>query len=290
MHLYEHLQKIEYQYTLDKIESFEQIHQGQTSLTFKINTLSDCFILRSLKSISDAEFEFLLHQHLNTNCSREIVPTIHPTYEGNSFIQIDGQVFHLQSFIASIKSDVPMEKWINVFFELRNTMSSFKSNKVKNDRFNTLTTWEAIKENWSQDKRFPPVLEMEKKITKLVIRTSIEKQWIHADLGIWNTLFNKEVFIIDFGEARIGHPYFDLAAILTSNVPANLNANEIRHYINRFISYYSKVESINISLLKDFISLWFIRGALTAYKQKAFDTALYFLNMFNKYNLSFAEI
>ncbi|MFE6169896.1 phosphotransferase [Viridibacillus arvi] len=287
MHLYEHLQEVEYQYTLDKIESIEQMHQGQTSLTFKINTISDCFILRSLKSISNADFEFSLHQHINANRFRKIVPIIHPTYEGNSCIQIEEQIFHLQSYIASTKCEVHMEEWINVFFELRNAMSSFESNHVRTDRFNTLITWEAIKEKWSLDNRFPPVLEMEKKIKELVNRTSIEKQWIHADLGIWNTLFNKELFIIDFGEARIGHPYFDLAAILTSNVPAHYNANEIRHYINRFISCYSKIESINLSLLKDFISLWFIRGALTAYKQKSFGTALYFLNMFNKYTRSF---
>lgn len=101
-------------------------------------------------------------------------------------------------------------------------------------------------------------------LTELVYKTSLEKQWIHGDLGIWNTLFNKELFIIDFGEARIGHPYFDLAAILTSNAPAHYNAIEIRHYINRFISRYSKIEFINISFLKVFISLWFIRGVLTA--------------------------
>ncbi|MGE7918997.1 phosphotransferase [Viridibacillus sp. NPDC093762] len=290
MHLYEHLQEIEYQYTLDKIESFEQMYQGQTSLTFKINTLSDCFILRSLKSNSEADFEFLLHQHLNANCSREIVPVIHPTYEGSSYIQIEEQIFHLQSYIPPIKCDVQMEEWINVFFELRKALRSFESNHVRTNRFNTLITWEAIKESWSLDKRFPPVLEMEKNITKIVNRTSIEKQWIHADLGIWNTLFNNELFIIDFGEARIGHPYFDLAAILTSNAPTHYTINEIKHYIYRFISCYSKIESINLSLLKDFISLWFIRGALTAFKQKDFDTALYFLTMFNKYNLSFAEI
>lgn len=148
MHLYEHLQEIEYQYTLDKIESIEQMHQGQTSLTYKITTLSDCFILRSLKSISDSDFEFKLHQHLNANCSRKIVPIIHPTYKGNTYIQLEEQVFHLQSYIASTKCEVQMEEWINVYFKLRNAMRSFESNHVRTDRFNTLITWEAIKEKW----------------------------------------------------------------------------------------------------------------------------------------------
>jgi hypothetical protein len=52
-------------------------------------------------------------------------------------------------------------------------MRSFESNHVRTDRFNTLITWEAIKEKWSLDNRFPPVLEMEKKIKELVNRTSI---------------------------------------------------------------------------------------------------------------------
>ncbi|MBK3494197.1 phosphotransferase [Viridibacillus sp. YIM B01967] len=159
---------------------------------------------------------------------------------------------------------------------------------MKKDRCDTLATWTAIKNNWGNVQQFPTRTDMELLIRELVNRTSLETQWIHGDLGIWNTLYNGELFIIDFGEARMGHPYFDLAAILTSNAPAHCNDDELRHYINHFVAFYSKVETIDIHLLNDFISLWFIRGVLTAYEQKAFDAALIFFNLYTKYKRAFA--
>ncbi|MBK3494198.1 hypothetical protein JFL43_04870 [Viridibacillus sp. YIM B01967] len=106
MNLINHLEVIEYEYNLDKIASIEQIYQGKTAMTFTISTDSNQFILRSLATVIDAGFEFSLHQHLNTSCSRKMVPFIFPTLEGKSYIQINEHIFRLQPFIASAKSEV----------------------------------------------------------------------------------------------------------------------------------------------------------------------------------------
>ncbi|WP_369009958.1 phosphotransferase [Paenibacillus dendritiformis] len=51
--------------------------------------------------------------------------------------------------------------------------------------------------------------------------------YIHGDLGAWNLLRRKgRIYIIDFGEARLGDRHFDAAAALVSTASDNASVEE----------------------------------------------------------------
>jgi homoserine kinase type II len=88
-----------------------------------------------------------------------------------------------------------------------------------------------------------------------------DKQVIHGDLGPWNLLMQDsgELFVIDFGEARLGDPYFDLASALAgliNHAPAPLRT----HVADEFLSQCRALISLDLPRLRQQLRLWAWRG------------------------------
>lgn len=85
-------------------------------------------------------------------------------------------------------------------------------------------------------------------------------QLIHGDLGPWNMLDDRgTVRVIDFGEARLGDPYFDLASALAGLV--NHSAPERRaQNAAAFLDACRERLPLDLPRLKEQLALWAWRG------------------------------
>lgn len=75
--------------------------------------------------------------------------------------------------------------------------------------------WAAARPGW-EALGLPLTMEAARRAAERAACREGERQVIHGDLGPWNTLRAADgpVWVIDFGAARLGDPYFDLAAML----------------------------------------------------------------------------
>lgn len=261
---------------LTNILQFKLMTKGNTSNTYFVSSLiGENFILKSINSIDQALFEYELNSHI-IKCFPFSVPKILLNINRLPYFVFENQVFQLQIYQESIKQRPPLKKWVQAYQGLTNALQTFESSYPAKDRFSLQVLWP----NWQGvfQVEFPSIYaEFENDIERLLELDVQRDVWIHGDLGNWNALFtpNNEVVWIDFSEARLGPKYFDLAALLTSYIPAN---REIEQYIKEFICIYNERDQIDGAELKDTIRLWYIRGILVALKNKMNHSVIHFFD------------
>ncbi|MGM7681140.1 phosphotransferase [Cytobacillus sp. Hm23] len=287
-------EKLQQEYQLEGIQHIRELTSGNTSKTFLIETENRKYILRSLLSIEAACFEYELHSHIQSRSNVAIVPNILQTIDGKSWIDLHGEVYHLQSYCSPSSVKPTIQQWTQKLVLLRKALLGFEWDGKRNDRFNLTTTWNNLRDEWYNVKKGVLTFNMDTMINRLSRIDQDDSSWIHGDLGSWNTIYNdktNEYFFIDFGESRRGNHYFDIAALLTSQAPHNSCSNDMESYIKSFTIEYMKYDYIDIKQLSEFVQLWFIRGALTAFAQNTMSPYCdYFLKMQEIYSAAFMEI
>lgn len=247
----------------------EEIHSGISSHARKIMCGKTQGIFREIASEAQAKTEAEFTAVL---APQGIAPGLKLTKTQATYVQDQGQFYNFQEYLqlspgkprgvelaAHVgKTVARMQK---VLFHKRMTLP------VVPDRFalGQLKQKAQCRIAW-----FPTAVTAEHQaaIQRLLQDSLIinlrEDQPIHGDLGLWNMLWiTSGLRIIDFGEARLGDGYFDLAASLSSciqNEPDHvLYPLMIEAFLN---SYGDTYQAIDQPKLWAAIRFWLLRGVL----------------------------
>lgn len=261
----------------DQNVTISKVLSGNTANTYCVRSQSESFILRELQDKTQGENERVISEHLLQN-GVVIVPQIKSTDKGDPIVQYHGRFYNLQEYIngRKIKSsdETAVEQIAHTVSLLQSTLDTGHLKNERQDRFGMQDLWEDVKDEWSsffEQGNIRELLTADRRIflTELDRKTNGHQAIIHGDLGIWNMLMDGKgrVMIIDFGEARMGDPYFDIAAALTSSVGMNAQQETVQKLSAIFIeSYEQNGSKLEMLKLMDFVQLWVLRGILAGLK------------------------
>ncbi|QSX06452.1 phosphotransferase [Sedimentibacter sp. zth1] len=257
-------------YPIGNLISYYKIEKGNTADTYFIETELGEWILRKIKNREQGYTEFGIVNHL-LNIGIECVPKIVESLDNKATVCIQGKFYNLQEYFKGNEPAIEDVKIISKVAEsialVQKGLDTCHIAFENTDRFEIKYQWENAKNIW-QELYTKNIVAFSNKDVENIVRklsdlSSSNKQIIHGDLGIWNMLYKDDVLkIIDFGEARMGDYYFDIAGALASisekskNIPIEIICDE-------FIESYAKKKFLlDTNKLLSYIHLWYWRGIL----------------------------
>ena len=249
------------------------LRQGTTSDACLVETADGSYVLRRV-SREAAEVEYAASRLLaGSGMAAEILPT----RMGQGWLEQDGACFNLQRRIAenAIRScdAVTFRAAGCALGRMHRALSGCRDTGVQ-DRFSlSALLARATARHAFLRTQTPEAQTLRQLAARLRPLEDERVQLIHGDLGVWNMLRTRDgVAFIDFGEARQGHPYMDIAASMTSLLSLEQDGTRLASDASLFLeSYVSEVGPVNQPLLADYVSLWQLRGVLAemAYRTDA---------------------
>ena len=249
------------------------LQQGTTSDACLVETADGSYVLRKV-SREAAKVEFAVSRLLaGSGMAAEILPT----RMGQGWLEQDGACFNLQRRIAgnAIRScdAVTFRAAGCALGRMHRALSGCRDTGVQ-DRFSlSALLARATARHAFLRTQTPEAQTLHQLAARLRPLEDERVQLIHGDLGVWNMLRTRDgVAFIDFGEARQGHPYMDIAAAMTSLLSLEQDGTRLASDASLFLeSYVSEVGPVNQPLLADYVSLWQLRGVLAemAYRTDA---------------------
>ena len=87
-------------------------------------------------------------------------------------------------------------------------------------------------------------------------------------MGLWNLLLGPDgaVWVIDFGEARMGDPYFDIASLLCSLLH-HVTPERRRKTCSEFLTAYEEQSPLDRNQLAEQMELWAWRALAQCARQ-----------------------
>lgn len=255
-------------YPIGKVLHVEPLNGGNTSVVYKVISSEGHWVLRSLKDIQQGKVEYNLSEHINK--SGAIVPEIICTKRGKSFFHNETGIYHLQTYIKGEKINKESINYYSIGESvglLHKALEDFTCKHSFVDRFDLNSLWSKASSGWetlSCTKATPSLQEMNFIIKELQLLSSVQPHFIHGDLGSWN-MIQKDgaIYIIDFGEARFGHHYFDLAGAIASTIKEDSSEEVMSENVSAIVNgYEQRRDKVNHNQLFLFIQLWYIRGIL----------------------------
>ena len=240
------------------------LRQGTTSDACLVETADGSYVLRRV-SREAAEVEYVVSRLLaDSGMAAEILPT----RTGHGWLEQDGACFNLQRRIAgtAIRSyDADTLRAAGCALgRMHMALSGCRDTGVQ-DRFSmsALLARATTRHNFLQT-RNPEAQMLHQLAARLRPLEDARVQLIHGDLGAWNMLRTRDgVAFVDFGEARQGHPYMDIAAALTSLLSLEQDETRLASDASLFLdSYVSEAGPVQRPLLTDYMNLWQLRGVL----------------------------
>lgn len=221
---------------------------GQTSKIYKVITDSESYILKSHYNEQSASNEFHCLDVLSkvNLCPKPIRSADENIYsKHNTHFYILMKFINVKSFDKSKINHFNLGKYIRI---MHSELSSLNLNNIV-DRFNEEQLMGYIKSVNTKRLIEERYLEYKNYATDSLTN-------IHGDLGSWNLFFdNKYINVIDFGEAGLGDPFFDLAAVVES---LNLKNAEITDLMYGYGHNDSK-SMVNLSYMR---KKWRLRGII----------------------------
>lgn len=129
------------------------------------------------------------------------------------------------------------------------------------DRFDLGRMWDEVSASYSGEAL---IRLLEKPVERCLGYAEKITGYIHGDLGAWNLLLRKgRIYIIDFGEVRLGDRHFDAAAALVSTAADNASVEETVTRLEDFCrGYAANAEPLDLERLREQIHLWIVRGSV----------------------------
>lgn len=247
-------------FELKNVVNIEKLEGGHTGETFLVETAENKYVLRKLKSQTQAILEEAVFQHLNIALYLPALVKAKDHY----YVEYEASWYNLQFFFQSESSSFSFQEIAETIALLHQQLADFTSLYNQCDRYDILPLWSKNWYNWGYfaDLFNLSISEMHHEINRVAALTNSKSEWIHGDLGKWNMLIGNEIKIIDFGEMRKGDVYFDLASSLTSLIGYTSSEAIMSAQLKEFISVYFSVRKQHFNQLKllNFIELWFYRG------------------------------
>jgi len=260
---------IEEFYDIGRIQRVEVMKQGTSSEAKCIDSSAGRYVLRKLRDERQAVNEERLHHVLSL---QNISPAMVIARNGLSYVHLNDEIYNLQYYV---EETVPYDQETMHFVEFGNMLARFHhaAHKLEimdqQDRFALSLLWSQVRDEvrGSLSATIGSLEGHVEQCTEYIVRND---SLIHGDLGVWNMLFMKQkTLLIDFGEVRRGDPHFDVAAALTSMIPATARANESISTIEEVMEGYAEAGGLlTREQLYEQIHLWMLRGWLAWIRER----------------------
>lgn len=255
-------------YELGEIRGLISVMEGRKNGAVIARADTGDYILRKCPDEQRAVSEFYISEHLKgVGVASEILLT----FRKWPYAKFQNQFFNLQRKIegnklTSVRED-DVRKIGTAVGTLAKSFQTFDRMVLEVDEYalkNTVT--DRTKEKLLQIEKGDRILAM---LPEMEALDKEGENLIHGDLGTYNMLMTDEkAYILDFGETRKGHPYFDIAASMTTAITTAGFMKEHISYIDTYLSAYAEAcEMVDRALLVKYIALWYIRQIFAALKE-----------------------
>lgn len=206
------------QFELGGFRSAVPLNPGTVSQVWKLETDRGTWLLRTLTGKAQGRREWKIDRHLRS-AGFHRSPAILTTAQGAPMTELDGIWYQVQEYCPGTRPD-PAAPGIagaiaRTVKEL--TLALAHCPLIDGaDRFDLAEAWQRGKGYWPLLETGITLQQAEETVLRCCVIPEQDIQVIHGDLGPWNMMVDGQgaVSVIDFGEARMGDPYFDYASAL----------------------------------------------------------------------------
>lgn len=257
-------QLISLRYGLGCISDVQPVRPGTVAQVWRLSSPQGEFLVRTLAGPAQGAREWTIFRHLTSQGFPQ-VPAILPTADGSPAAELDGVWYQVQRYCPGTRPDpaqpgIPQEM-ADLAARLEKALSNCPAICSLADRFDLATVWAQCRSSWPQLALPLSLEDADREVERCCLLPVRDRQIIHGDLGPWNLLCLPEgkLLVIDFGEARMGDPYFDLASLLGGLV--NHTPPELRKTVcAEFLGECRRHISLDLSRLREQLALWVWRG------------------------------
>lgn len=245
------------QYQLGRFRSAAELNSGTVAQVWRLETDSGTFLVRTLTDQGQGEKEWNIHRHLRTRGFTAMPAIVVP------YLEQGGLWYQVQEYCPGRRPSPERPgtagKIADMAARLVLAAAGCTVTDVS-DRFDLASVWAEYRLNW-------PLLELpfsqseaDRRVAELSAIPVKDQQIIHGDLGLWNMLEEEgTIRVIDFGEARLGDPYFDLASALAGLINHS-SAEDRRKNAAEFLAVCRENMIVDMDRLAKQIDLWVWRG------------------------------
>ena len=257
-------QLISRRYGLGDISDVQPVRPGTVSRVWRLTTARGEFLARTLPGPGHGAREWAIFRHLRARGFAR-TPAILPTADGAPAAEADGTWYQLQRYCPGVRPDparpgVP-EAMARLGLELTHALSDCPAVDAPADPFDLAAVWGQYRRNRPRLSLPLSQEEADRAAARCCALPEEGRQVIHGDLGPWNLIAAPEggLLVIDFGQARMGDPYFDLASLLAGAVnhaPPALR----RQVAEAVLARYRAALPLDLPRLRGQLTLWAWRG------------------------------
>ncbi|MBB6020986.1 Ser/Thr protein kinase RdoA (MazF antagonist) [Paenibacillus sp. JGP012] len=259
---------IEEFYDIGRIQRLVVMKQGTSSDAKCVESSAGRFVLRKLRNEQQAVNEERLHHVMSL---QNISPALVIARNGLSYVHLNDEIYNLQYYV---EETVPYDQATIHFVEFGKMLARFHhaAHKLEivdqPDRFALPLLWSQVCDEVRGSSSM--ICSLEGQVQQCIEYAVRKESVIHGDLGVWNMLFTKQkTLLIDFGEVRRGDPHVDVAAALTSMIPATATENECFSILEDVMKGYAQAEGLlTRDRLYEQIHLWMLRGWLAWIRER----------------------
>ena len=249
------------------------IHPGTVAQVWQASTPSGEVVIRTLTDRAQGEREFLICRHLARQGFRQ-TPAILTADSGAPAVEQDGTWYQIQQYLPGVRPDpavpgVPGEI-ARTAARLEAALETCPPIRCPADRFDLAAAWAEGRQGWSQLGLPLSLSQADREVQHQTDAPTHASQVIHGDMGLWNLLLdpNGTIWVIDFGEARMGDPYFDIASLLCGllhQVPPERRWQTC----SEFLAAYGEQSPLDRCQLAEQMELWEWRALAQCARQGA---------------------
>lgn len=278
--------------------AIEKVNSGTESNAMMVQFKTEKFILRRVRSLEQAKLEYETSLLLK---GRKIVPEICLNAENKPYVESNREIYNLQRFveggpIRDINRDI-IEEVAKQVANVHRALSACEMSADPMDRFSLGALTEQCK---GKEDILIECLEQKKidvrqfleKCNELIALDEIKEQLIHGDLGFWNMILsNHSVYIIDFGECRMGSIYTDMAAVTASILSKTSTSTDFVKLRDVLLNSYKVYNcTLDLDKLFDYVMLWYLRGIYAVLLSENEENSkkkriMFFLSEIKRYSL-----
>ena len=242
------------QYDLGRFLDASELKPGTASRVWKMDTEGGAFLVRTLRDREQGEREWNIYRSLRDGGFASMPAIVVPCVEQG------GACYQVQEYCPGTRPDPAAP---GVAGAIARTVKELTLSLAHcpfidgADRFDLAEAWQRGKEYWPLLETGMTLQQAEQMVLRCCTILEQDVQVIHGDLGPWNMMVDGQgaVSVIDFGEARIGDPYFDFASALgglINHTPADLRPLVCREFLDELGSDRGR--------LLEQLRLWVWRG------------------------------
>jgi homoserine kinase type II len=250
-------------YGLSALQQITPLRPGTAAQVWRLTTDKGDFLLRTLTGPRQGRREWTVYQHL-TRRGFQDTPDLLTTPDGAPMAELDGVWYQLQRYCPGEMPDPAQPGAARSVAALAVRLTQALSHCPAlngEDDFDLASVWSSHRENWPRLMLPLSQSEADRAVAELASLPVRAEQVIHGDLGPWNLLCqeNGTMLVVDFGQARLGDPYFDLAtalAGLVNHAPDSLK----RQVAEEFLTECRRLIPLDLPRLVGQLRLWAWQG------------------------------